>query len=62
MKDWYDEIDRRLVLAETGKMDAELLDWWTRRITWYWKWRKITREQMEELTERVIKQWEDKRL
>ena len=62
MKDWYDEIDRRLVLAETGKMDAELLDWCARRITWCWKWRKITREQMEELAERVIKQREDKRL
>ena len=30
------------------------MDWAANRIDWAWKWRKITREEMEELTDRAI--------
>lgn len=62
MRDWYAEIDKKLAAVEAGKLGEETLNRCADHITWCWKWRKITREQMESLAERVIKLWEDKRV
>ena len=53
---FYEEIDKALKSYEEFKpYHSRKIEWITDRITWCWKWRKITRSQMEELTERAIK-------
>ena len=56
MNKFYDEIDKALQSYEGYKSyHTRNIEWISNRISWCWKWRKITREQMEELCDRVIK-------
>lgn len=55
MNKFYDEIDKALQSYENYKpYHPRKIEWITDRICWCWKWRKITKEQMEELCNRVI--------
>lgn len=55
-KDYYKEIDEVLKRYEEYKPYYDKnIDWAVNKIDWCWKWRKITEDQMEELTDRVIK-------
>lgn len=58
MKDYYSEIDQALTRLERGLYPIRSIDWVTERIDWCWKWRKITREQLELLCDRVIAYFE----
>ena len=56
MNKFYSEIDKALQSYEDYKpYHTRNIEWISNRISWCWKWRKITREQMEELCDRVIK-------
>ena len=58
---YYDEINKALLSYEEGKSwHDKPMDWIVNRIDWAWKWRKITKEQMEEFADRAIKifEWE----
>ena len=56
MNKFYSEIDKALQSYENYKhYHTRNIEWISNRISWCWKWRKITREQMEELCDRVIK-------
>lgn len=53
---YYDEIDRALKTYEEHKSyHIKTLDWIANRIDWCWKWKKINKEQMEELADRITK-------
>ena len=55
VRDYYKEINDVLVEYENYKpWHTRNIDWACDRIEWCWKWKKITREQMEELTDRAI--------
>ena len=55
MNKFYDEIDKALRSYEDYKpYHDKKIEWISNRITWCWKWRKITKEQMDELCDRVI--------
>ena len=52
---YYLEIDKALHSYEECKpYHTKNIDWIANRITWCWKWKKISKEQMEELCDRVI--------
>lgn len=54
MKDYYKEIDEVLKSYEDYKpYHTKDIHWACDRVDWAWKWRKITKEQMEELADRV---------
>ena len=54
-KNYYEEINKVLKSYEDGKpYHTKNMEWAANRIDWAWKWRKITREEMEELTDRAI--------
>jgi hypothetical protein len=56
MNKFYDEIDKALQSYEDYKpYHTRKIEWISDRICWCWKWKKITKEQMEELCDRVIK-------
>ena len=56
MNKFYSEIDKALQSYENCKpYHTRNIEWISNRISWCWKWRKITKEQMEELCDRVIK-------
>ena len=56
MNKFYNEIDEALRSYENYKpYHIRDIEWISNRISWCWKWRKITKEQMEELCDRVIK-------
>lgn len=56
MKDYYVEIDTALKSYEEFKpYHTKHIEWITDRIDWCWKFRHITREQMEELADRACK-------
>ena len=56
MNKFYSEIDKALQSYENYKpYHTRNIEWISNRISWCWKWRKITREQMKELCDRVIK-------
>ena len=56
MNKFYSEIDKALQSYENYKpYHTRNIEWISNRICWCWKWRKITKEQMEELCDRVIK-------
>lgn len=56
MNKFYDEIDKALLSYENYKpYHTRKIEWISNRICWCWKWKKITKEQMEELCDRVIK-------
>jgi hypothetical protein len=54
-KNYYKEIDNVLQTYENYKpYHTKDIDWVCNRIDWCWKWRKITKEQMEELANRAV--------
>jgi hypothetical protein len=55
MNKWYEGIDINLKRLEEGRYALRPIEWVADRIAWCWKWRKITEEEMNELTERVIR-------
>ena len=55
MNKFYDEIDKALRSYEDYKpYHPKKMEWICDRIAWCWKWRKITKTQMEELCDRAI--------
>ena len=53
-RNYYDEINKVVIEYEEGKSwHTKDINWAADRIDWAWKWRKITKEQMEELADRV---------
>ena len=53
-KNYYEEINEVLKSYEDGKpYHTKNMDWVANRIVWAWKWRKITKEEMEELADRA---------
>ena len=53
-QDYYNEIDTVLTEYENYKIwHTKSIEWATNRIDWCWKWKKITKEQMEELADRA---------
>lgn len=62
MKNNADKINKRHTLVlktldklERGQYTGSLdIHWVADSITWLWKWKKITREEMEALCDRVI--------
>lgn len=54
MKDYYKEIDKVLTEYEEYKSyHTRNIDWACNRIAWCYKWKKITKEQMQELADRA---------
>lgn len=52
---YYEEIDKALKSYEEFKpYHTRNTEWICNRIDWCWKWRKITKAQMEELCDRAI--------
>ena len=49
----YQKIDKFLSQHEKGKYTEKSLDDIADYIDWAWKWRKITREEMENAADRV---------
>lgn len=53
-RNYYAEIDEVISEYENGKSwHIRDIDWAANRVDWCWKWRKITKEQMEELANRI---------
>lgn len=59
-KNYYEEINKALLSYEDCKpWHDKTISWICDRIDWCWKWKKITREQMEELIDRICKVMEE---
>ena len=57
---YYEEIDKALKEYENYKSyQTKTINWICNRIDWTWKWRKISKEQMEELVDRIMKVMEE---
>lgn len=57
---YYKEIDKVLKSYEAYKPYHDRdIDWAANRIDWAYHWRKITKEQMEELADRATKIFEE---
>ena len=55
MEKYYNEIDKILKEYENGKSwHSKSITWVADRIEWCWKWKKITSEQTEEFSNRVV--------
>lgn len=55
-RNYYKEIDEALKSFEEFKLwHTKSIEWITDRIDWCWKFRHITKEQMEELADRSCK-------
>ena len=55
MDKYYNEIDKELQRYEEFKpYHTKSIDWICNRIDWCYKWKKITQEQMEELSNRIV--------
>lgn len=53
--DWYTKLNKALESYENHKSwHDKSIEWICDRIDWCYKWKKITEDQMEELTKRVI--------
>ena len=52
-KNYYAEIDRALKAFEDNGYADKNMYWIADRIAWCWKFKKITEEQMSELTDRA---------
>lgn len=60
-KNYYDEIDNALIrYEECMNYKTKTMKWICDRIDWCWKFRKITKNQMEELADRATKVFEEK--
>ena len=55
----YERIKTRLDDIERGRASKQMLHWCADRVDWAWKWRKISREEMEELANCVTKGFEE---
>lgn len=54
-KDYFKEIDLALKAYESyTPYPVKNMEWICNRIDWCWKWKKITRDQMESLADRAI--------
>lgn len=54
MKDYYAEINKVVTEYENHKpYHTRNIEWAANRVDWAWKWKKITKEQMEELADRI---------
>jgi len=59
MKNYYSEIDKVVTEYENHKLyHIKNIYWAADRVDWAWKWRKITEEEMEELSDRITKIFE----
>lgn len=59
MKDYYKMLDDILKEHENyHPLPHQDMDWVANRIDWCWRFRKITKEQMEELADRATKIFE----
>lgn len=55
MEKYYRQIDKALKSYENFEPFHEKnLDWICNRIDWCWKWRKISQDQMTELSNRAV--------
>ena len=54
MKDYYNEISFAIQRYEEGKYCTHSVGWITDRISWCYAWKKISKEQMESLADRII--------
>lgn len=55
-RNYYEEINKALLCYEENKpWHAQSTDWICNRIDWCWKFKHITKEQMEELADRICK-------
>lgn len=55
MKNYYDEINSALESYESKRpYHTRNIEWICCRIEWCWKWRKISKEEMEELSARAV--------
>lgn len=53
---FYNEIDKALKSYEEFRpYHPYKISWISDRISWCWKWKKISQKQMEELADRFIK-------
>ena len=60
IKNYYAEIDKVLKEYENYKpYHTRNIDWACNRIGWCWKWKKITKEEMEELADRATAIFEE---
>lgn len=60
MKNYYAEINEVVKQYENHKAyKTKDIDWASDKVDWAWKWRKITREQMEDLATRITKIYEE---
>jgi hypothetical protein len=60
MDKYYKQINDALISYENYKpYHTKTIDWICNRIDWAWKWRKINKEEMVELAERVTKLFEE---
>ena len=55
MTEEYKKINFSLKRIENYQYAPQTIEWCADRIAWAWKWRKITEEEMKELTFRVSK-------
>ena len=60
MKNYYEQIDRAIECYEKhSSWTPYSIDWICNRISWCWKWKKITEEQKNELVDRICKVMEE---
>lgn len=52
-RDYYGEIDKAISAYEQGKYADKKMSWIADRIAWCWKFRHISRDQMESLADRM---------
>ena len=50
----YIKINKVLTRLEAGQYAVANIHWCTDRVDWAWRWRKITKDEMEELASRCI--------
>ena len=56
MNEYYNQINEALLPYEQYKpYHTKSIDWICDRIDWCYKWRKISRNEMEELTDRICR-------
>ena len=59
MKAYYSEVDAAIRRYEEGKYCTHSVGWIVDRIAWCYAWKKISKEQMESLADRIIKVMQD---
>jgi hypothetical protein len=62
MRNYYEEIDTVVRSFEDYKpYHMKSLEWASDRVCWCWRWKHITRPQMEELADRITKLFDERR-